>query len=97
MKNMMANTVKMAMEVVPRHLFFDFTRNNVSREIGTAMAYVHNKAMAATKSSNESSPEIIGVQLSLVKAINHKDNGMAMFVQLSFILYIITFVILLCR
>ena len=31
------------------------------------MQYTYNKAMGATKHSNESSPEIIGSQLSLVK------------------------------
>ena len=55
-----------AMEVVPRHLF-----NEKSRTLGSSdlekieHVYAYNKAMGATQWSNESSPEIVGVQVRL--------------------------------
>ena len=69
LKTMITENVFTAMGVVPRHIFFEPTRDGVSIYEGTKLSYIHNKPMPATKYSNESSPEIIGVQLSLVKVI----------------------------
>ena len=56
------------MEVVPRHLFMESSRiSGESLEDKLEYVYTYNKAMGATKQSNESAPEIIGAQLSLVK------------------------------
>jgi hypothetical protein len=53
-----------AMEVVPRHLFMEPTRvsgSSTKEKIETV--YNYNQAMGATEWSNESSPEIIGIQV----------------------------------
>ena len=67
MRNMITASVLKAMEMVPRHLFMEPSRVNGSAEEKLKNAYTYNKAMGATKTSNESSPEIIGSMLSLVK------------------------------
>ncbi len=68
MKNMFSLSILKAMEAVPRHLFLDPGRySGTSRQEQVKTAYTYNRAMGATADSNESSPEIIGVQLSLVK------------------------------
>ncbi len=67
-KTMFTGSVLKAMEAVPRHLFIEPSRyTGSSRQQLVDTAYAHNRAMGATATSNESSPEIIGVQLSLVK------------------------------
>jgi hypothetical protein len=54
-------SVMKAMEVVPRHLFASESRMTAQGKL--ELIYTHNKAMPATDESNESSPEIIGVQV----------------------------------
>ena len=57
------------MEVVPRHLFYESSRvqgGTTSEKLQTV--YTYNKAMGATQWSNESSPEIIGIQVELGKS-----------------------------
>ena len=69
MRKLIANPVLKAMGAVPRHLFMEPSRVSGSTfEAKVKQSYTYNKAMGATKHpSNESSPEIIGAQLSLVK------------------------------
>ena len=53
-----------AMEVVPRHLFMEPSRvSGGSTKEKIENVYAYNKAMGATRWSNESSPEIIGAQV----------------------------------
>lgn len=66
-KNTIVPSVLKAMEVVPRHLFMDPNRVAGNQSQKLEAVYTYNKAMGATECSNESSPEIVGVQLSLVK------------------------------
>ncbi len=52
-------SVLRAMSVVPRHLFFEPSRvEDTFDEARIKAAYTYNKAMGATKWSNESSPEV---------------------------------------
>ena len=69
MRKLIAGSVLKAMGMVPRHLFMEPSRIEGSTyESKVKKSYTYNKAMGATKHpSNESSPEIIGTQLSLVK------------------------------
>ncbi len=68
MSNLFTPSVLKAMEAVPRHKFLEPSRyGQSSRQDQITLAYTHNKAMGATATTNESSPEIIGIQLSLVK------------------------------
>jgi serine/threonine protein kinase len=63
-KSKITASVLKAMEVVPRHLFMEPSRiQGVSTSDKIESAYTYNKAMGATEWSNESSPEIIGVQV----------------------------------
>lgn len=63
-KTKITASILKAMEVVPRHLFYE-----PSRVPGKATTeklqsvYTYNKAMGATQWSNESSPEIVGIQV----------------------------------
>ena len=68
MKQMISGSVLKALAAVPRHLFLEPTRVEGSPDEKLRKAYTYNKAMGATTApSNESSPEIIGAMLSLVK------------------------------
>ena len=67
LKDLITPSVLKVMEVVPRHLFMEPSRmEGQTQEEKIKMCYRYKSAMAATKESNESSPEIIGIQLSLV-------------------------------
>ena len=68
MKQIISGSVLKALAAVPRHLFLEPTRVKGSPDEKLRTAYAYNKAMDATTApSNESSPEIIGAMLSLVK------------------------------
>ena len=67
MNNMISESIIKAMQVVPRHLFIEPSRVNGNASEKLKTAYTYNKAIGATRVSNESSPEIIGAMLSLVK------------------------------
>ena len=76
MRDIIAETLFTALGVVPRHLFIEPSRHktqdadvarHLSQEDLINLSYTYNRAMGATKYGNESSPEIIGTQLSLVK------------------------------
>jgi len=63
-RTMIAPTILKAMEVVPRHLFMEPSRvPGSSTKEKIENVYVYNKAMGATTWSNESSSEIISVQV----------------------------------
>ena len=67
-------SVLRAMEMTPRHLFIDEQRLSTKSIKATdneivAAAYLYNKPIPATPNSNESSPEIIGTQLSLTEIV----------------------------
>jgi len=67
LKSFITSSVMKAMEVVPRHLFASPAFNSqLTSEGRLELIYTHDKAMTATDESNESSPEIIGVQVSWV-------------------------------
>jgi len=73
MKNIVNESVLSVMKVVPRHLFIEKKRldravQSSQQEIIKA-AYLYNKPIPATMNSNESSPEIIGTQLSMTEII----------------------------
>jgi serine/threonine protein kinase len=66
-------SVLCAFEAIPRHLFVYpqrllLSKENQQQEI-VNQSYVYNKPIPATTNSNESSPEIIGTQLSLTQII----------------------------
>lgn len=73
MKNMINESVLRVMKVVPRHLFIETKR--LDRSIQSSQqeviktAYLYSKPIPATMNSNESSPEIIGTQLSMPEII----------------------------
>jgi len=71
MKSMIHESVLNAMKVVPRHLFIEASRlgGASSRQDVVNTAYVYCKPIPATAKSNESSPEIIGTQLSMTEII----------------------------
>jgi len=73
MASMINDSVLSAMKVVPRHLFIEVKRlqpgSQTSKEEVLNTAYNYNKPMGATMNSNESSPEIIGTQLSMTEII----------------------------
>jgi len=65
-----------AMGVTPRHLFiYDgrlqafVSKKTITLQDTVDAAYLYNRPMPATANSNESSPEIIGTQLSLTEII----------------------------
>ncbi len=63
-KTKITASILKAMEVVPRHLFYEPSRTQggtTSEKLQSA--YTYNKAMGATQWSNESSPEIVGIQV----------------------------------
>ena len=64
------DSVLSAMAVVPRHLFVEESKlvNSSQQDVVTA-AYTFDKPVPTTVNSNESSPEIIGVQLSMTEII----------------------------
>jgi len=64
-------SVLSAMNVVPRHLFIEQRRMGakMSKQGLLSAAYVYNKPIPTTMNSNESSPEIIGTQLSMTEII----------------------------
>jgi serine/threonine protein kinase len=67
-RSMIAPSILKSMEVVPRHLFFETNRiQGVSIAEKIENSYAHNKAMGATLWSNESSPEIIAVQVPILQ------------------------------
>ena len=73
MNGIINESVLSVLKVVPRHLFIEESRLEKSiqsnrQEIVNA-AYLYNKPIPATKKSNESSPEIIGAQLSFTEII----------------------------
>ena len=72
MKNKITESVYTAMACVPRHLFIDLSKHGLSQEEGITLSYTYNTAMGATKHSNESSPEIIGTQLSFTKVYRYR-------------------------
>ena len=64
-RTMIAHSILKAMEVVPRHIFMEPSRvSGSSTKEKIESVYVYNKAMGATTWSNESSPEIISVQVN---------------------------------
>lgn len=64
-RTMIAPSILKAMEVVPRHIFMEPSRvSGSSTKEKIESVYVYNKAMGATTWSNESSPEIISVQVN---------------------------------
>jgi len=73
MASMINNSVLSAMKVVPRHLFIEVNRlergSDTSQQEVVNTAYYFKKPIPATMKSNESSPEIIGTQLSMTEII----------------------------
>jgi len=73
MKTIINESVLKVVQVVPRHLFIEAKRlDRAAQSSQQAMikaAYLYNKPMPATMNSNESSPEIIGTQLSMTEII----------------------------
>jgi len=70
MASMINDSVLSAMKVVPRHLFIEVSRlSQASQQEVLKTAYLYNKPIPATPKSNESSPEIIGTQLSMTEII----------------------------
>jgi len=73
MASMINDSVLSAMKVVPRHLFIEVQRlergSETSQQEVVNTAYVYKKPIPATMKSNESSPEIIGTQLSMTEII----------------------------
>jgi len=73
MASMINDSVLSAMRVVPRHLFIEVTRlehgSETSQQEVVNTAYVYKRPILATMKSNESSPEIIGTQLSMTEII----------------------------
>jgi len=73
MASMINNSVLSAMKVVPRHLFIEVNRlerkSETSQQEVVNTAYWYKKPIPATMKSNESSPEIIGTQLSMTEII----------------------------
>jgi len=73
MRNMINDSVLKVMNVVPRHVFIETKRldravQSSQQEVIKA-AYMYNKPIPATMKSNESSPEIIGTQLSMTEIV----------------------------
>lgn len=73
MRNIINESVLRVMKVVPRHLFIETKRLDPaaqsSQQNVIKVAYLYNKPVPATMQSNESSPEIIGTQLSMTEII----------------------------
>ena len=73
MRNMVNESVLSVMKVVPRHLFIETQRLDraaqSSQQEMIKTAYLYSKPIPATMKSNESSPEIIGTQLSMTEII----------------------------
>jgi len=73
MATMINDSVLSAIKVVPRHLFIEVNRldrrSQSSQQEVVNTAYVYHKPIPATMNSNESSPEIIGTQLSMTEII----------------------------
>ena len=73
MASLINDSVLSAMKVVPRHIFIEVRRlergSQTSQQEVVNTAYVYHKPIPATMSSNESSPEIIGAQLSMTQII----------------------------
>ena len=73
MKNIINESVLKVMQVVPRHLFIEAKRLDraaqSSQQEMIKVAYLYNKPIPATMNSNESSPEIIGTQLSMTEIL----------------------------
>ena len=71
-KSKITASVFKAMEVVPRHLFNEKSRTQGSTNLEKLeVVYTYNKAMGATMWSNESSPEIVGVQVRSNRKLAH--------------------------
>jgi len=77
MKNIINNSVLSVMKVIPRHLFVEEKRmaafagggSRLSQQELVTASYLYCKPIPATMDTNESSPEIIGTQLSLTEII----------------------------
>ena len=73
MRSIINESVLKVMKVVPRHLFIELKRMDravqSSQQEVIKVAYLYNKPIPATMKSNESSPEIIGTQLSMTEII----------------------------
>ena len=72
MASMINDSVLSVMKVVPRHLFIEekrLERGSSQQKVMLDTAYLYHKPMPATMKSNESSPEIIGTQLSMTEII----------------------------
>jgi len=73
MASLINDSVFSAMKVVPRHLFIEVERlergSQTSQQEMVNAAYLYQKPIPATMKSNESSPEIIGTQLSMTEII----------------------------
>jgi len=72
MASLINDSVLSVMKVVPRHVFIEATRLNrgaQSKQLEVNTAYVYNKPIPATMNSDDSSPEIIGTQLSMTEII----------------------------
>ena len=73
MASLINDSVLSAMKVVPRHIFIEVKRldrgSQTSQQEVVNTAYVYHKPIPATMKSNESSPEIIGTQLSFTEII----------------------------
>jgi serine/threonine protein kinase len=78
MARIVNESVLSVMKVIPRHMFLEEKRldgfgavkkSQYNQQDIVNAAYLYNKPMPATMSSNESSPEIIGTQLSMTEII----------------------------
>ena len=73
MASLINDSVLSAIKVVPRHIFIEVKRlqhgSQTSQQEVVNTAYIYNKPIPATMNSNESSPEIIGTQLSMTEII----------------------------
>jgi len=72
MASLINDSVLSAMKVVPRHVFIEakrINRGSQSKQLEVSTAYVYNKPIPATMNSDDSSPEIIGTQLSMTEII----------------------------
>jgi serine/threonine protein kinase len=71
MRRIINESVLSVMRVIPRHLFIEGKRMAAdwSQQELINASYIFNKPIAATMHTNESSPEIIGTQLSMTEII----------------------------
>ena len=73
MASLINDSVLSVMNVVPRHIFIEVKRldrgSQTNQQEVVNTAYVYHKPIPATMNSNESSPEIVGTQLSMTEII----------------------------